>query len=590
MFCFAFFELGKKLSGACMDVIKKTRSAVYVVNLFALLVFIVLLTWSLICRDEMPRLFANVSYYIILILVAIWGVQAVLLGKVTGFSSVRLLKLYWPGILIAFGLTCAVFLSVKVGFKTLSDETNMLSVSRSMSANKTVMNCTMGKFYYGNLNCINEEIEKRPLVFPFLVNILHTLTGFRYQNAFALNFLIMFIFLAGIYIASRKLLDVSSAIAAMFLILSYPVFTIYGTSAGFDLFNSVFFILLMAAVYYFIRSPSSESFAFLFASLLVFANIRYESIVFLFLLPVLVLPKIKWQYFAEYSYLFSFTPLLLLPYIWQRILTAHSLQNPKDVAVFSFSAFAKNIQTFFSSITPFRETLPYAGILTAAGIIIFAYLLAAILAKKILFDRNQRYFAIVLFISVIVSSALYFSHFFGIYTHPSSARFFITLSIIFALSPIALRIIRPGFVSGQVLLLLSVLCFSFYHPVAVEGRFINALTLNRKTEHCLDFLSKLNDRNILIIDSRPGQCVAIGYGAVDFNYADKSKDTINLELKRHLYSRLIVFQDISYENSKPTMDTVLNSDYKTNTLYEIQTTATEFLRISEVKLSDKLSQ
>jgi hypothetical protein len=570
-----------------MEAAKKTRSAVYVVNLFAIVAFLALLAWSLICRNEMPRLFANVSYYIILILVAVWVVQAVLFGKMAGFSLVRLLKSYWPGILIAFGLTCAVFLSVRVGFKTLSDETNMLSVSRSMAANKTVLNCTMGKYYYGNLNSTNEEIEKRPLVFPFLVNILHTMTGFRYQNAFILNFIVMFLFLAGIYMASRKLLDVSSAIAAMFLILSYPVFTIYGTSAGFDLFNSVFFVLLMAAVYFFIKSPSSESFAFLFSSLLIFANIRYESVVFLVLVPALVLPKIKLRYFAEYSYLFCFAPLLMLPYIWQRILTSNALQNPKDVAVFSFSAFVKNIQTFFASITPFGETLPYAGVLTAAGLIIFAYLLIAALAKKILLERSQRYFAIVLFASVVVSSLLYFSHFFGIYTHPSSARFFITLSIIFALGPIALRIFLPKLVSGPVLLLLSVLCFSFYHPVAVEGRFINALTLNRKTEHCMNFVSQLNDRNILIIDSRPGQSVAMGYGAVDFDYANKNAANTLLELNRHLYSRIIVFQEISYENNQPIKDNFLVSDYKLNTLSEIQITATEYLRISEAKVSDK---
>jgi hypothetical protein len=573
-----------------MDVTKKTRSAVYVVNLAALIAFAALLIWSLVCRSEMRRLFANVSYYLTFILVTVWAVHAVLFGKATFFSPTRLLKSYWPGILIAFGLTCVVFLSVKVDFKTLSDETNMLSVSRSMSANKTVLNCTMGKFYYGNLNCINEEIEKRPLVFPFLVNILHTLTGFRYQNAFALNFIIMFLFLAGVYMATRKVLDGCSATAAMFLILSYPVFTIYGTSAGFDLFNSAFFVLLMAVVYHFIKSPSSESFAFLFASLLVFANIRYESSIFLLLVPALVLTKIKWQYLKDYSYLFCITPLLLLPYLWQRVLTANALQNPADVRPFSVTSFIKNAQTFFSIPLHFRDVLPYAGIVTAVSMLIFAYLLVAIVAKKISLNRDQRHFAIVLFVSVVVSSTLYFSHFFGISTHPSSARFFITLSVIFALGPITLRILKPGCVSGSVLLLASVICFLFYHPIAVEGRFINSLTLNRETEHCIRFLDNLNNRNILVVSSRPGQYVAIGYGAVDFNYANNNNAATILEMQRHLYSRLIVFQEISYETGKPAQDTALNSDYKLNALYEIQTTATEFLRISEVKVPDKPAQ
>ena len=83
----------------------------------------------------------------------------------------------------------------------------------------------MGKYYYGNYNSINNEIEKRPLVFPFLVNIIHTLIGFRYQNPFILNFIVMFLLLSGIYIIVRVFSDTPSALAALFLVISYPVVT-----------------------------------------------------------------------------------------------------------------------------------------------------------------------------------------------------------------------------------------------------------------------------------------------------------------------------------------------------------------------------
>jgi len=131
-------------------------------------------------------------------------------------------------------------------------------------------------------------------------------------------------------------------------------------------------------------------------------------------------------------------------------------------------------------------------------------------------------------------------------------------------------------------LIFSMVCFLFYHPIAVEGRFINTLTLNRRTEHCIDFLSKLDDRNILIIAARPGQYTALGYGAVNFAYANKNRKLLLNQLSRHLFSKIIVFQQILYENNKSTPDTTLHPDYGLHHLHEIQVTADSFLRISQV--------
>lgn len=597
MLYFELLNAGKRivLQTRCprifMDVTKKIRSAVYVVNFAALIAFAALLIWSLVRRSEMPRLFANASYYLTFILVMLWAVHAVLFGKATGFSLTRLLKSYWPGILLAFILTCVVFLSVKVGFKTLSDETNLVSVSRSMLDSKTAYNVTIAKYYYGNLQPVNREIPKRPLVFPFLVYIIHAVTGFRYQNAFALNFIVLFGLLAGVFILTRKRLDFASALAASLLVLSYPVVSVFATSAGFDLLNSVFFILVLAVAYYFVCNPSSAGFSFLIACLLFFANIRYESIVFLALIPLMLLPKIKWQFVKDSSHLLCMVPLLNLPFIWERILKPKGqFESFQNVQLFSLSSLAVNLKSFAGNLLDFEYRLPYAGIVTIVSVLIFLYLIVQIVRGKIVLQSYQRYFLLVLFVCVGVSTVMFFAHFFGRYTHPSSARFFIIMSLFFAFGPVALRIFRPDVVSGKILLLFAVVCFFFYHPIAVEGRFINTLTLNRTTEQCIRFLDKTNDQNILVVSSRPGQYVAIGYGAIDFSYANNNKASLLTELKRHLYSRVIVFQDIEYKTGLPTADSALDGEYKLNTLAEIQTTATEFLRISEVKLSDKPAQ
>jgi hypothetical protein len=530
------------------------------------------------------------SYYIIFLLLVLWVFQTAVLLRTLSVSLSRLLRDYWPGILASLVLTSLVFVSVKVGLKTLSDETNLLSVSRSMATNKTVYNTTMAKFYYGNLNPINYEIENRPLVFPFLVHLLHVSTGLRYQNVFVLNFIVMFLFLSGIYIAARKFLDPVSGVAAVLLILSYPVFTVFGTSGGYGLLNCAFFILVMAAVFCFIKTPSSCEFAFLFSSLLVFSNIRYESIVLLPAIPLLLFRKIKWQHLRDCSHLFFLTPLLCLPFIWQRIPKQAAFETPTGEAAFSLNSLAQNVSMLFKSFFDFNYQVPHAGLLSIATIIIFIFLLAEILRKKIPLSPQGCHFLVVLFVSLLILNGVYLSYFFGNYTHPSTARFFMLLSIFLSFGPVALRIFKPRLMPVPVLLLLSAVCFLFYHPVAVEGRFINTLTLNRKTEQCTNFLSKLDNKNVLIITARPGQYVALGYGAVDFPYANKNKDLILREFQRHLYTRLIVFQDIEYKTGLPDPNDALHPDYKLNTLYEIQNTATLFLRISEVRLAAPSSQ
>jgi hypothetical protein len=161
------------------------------------------------------------------------------------------------------------------------------------------------------------------------------------------------------------------------------------------------------------------------------------------------------------------------------------------------------------------------------------------------------------------------------------------LSICFALGPVALRIANPQLLSGRAIFLFAVVAFLYYHPIAVEGRFLNTLILNRQTSHSIDFLKKLDDRNILIVSSRPGQYVAIGYGAVDFDYANTNKNVLLNEARRHLYSKIIALQEIMYGAGLPTGDSTLDASYKLEPLYEIQITAESFLRISRVTLPEE---
>jgi len=59
----------------------------------------------------------------------------------------------------------------------------------------------------------------------------------------------MFVFLSAVFIGARQFLSGPLSLAAIFLVLSYPVFSICGTSGGFDLLSSVYLGLSLVTLY-----------------------------------------------------------------------------------------------------------------------------------------------------------------------------------------------------------------------------------------------------------------------------------------------------------------------------------------------------
>src|SRR5262249_14356319 len=81
------------------------------------------------------------------------------------------------------------------GFKILMDEIMLLGTSMSMHLDKTVLVPVRGNDIQGTFVILDGMMDKRPLFFPFLVSLLHDLTGYRPANAFVLNGALTFVFL-----------------------------------------------------------------------------------------------------------------------------------------------------------------------------------------------------------------------------------------------------------------------------------------------------------------------------------------------------------------------------------------------------------
>lgn len=550
---------------------------------FALATFLLIFLYTWFKRDAMEWWLIHSSYYVMLTIFVLWIISISRYCQVISFDLQTFIKNYWQGILGALILTIIVFISVTPDYRVLSDETNLLSVSQSMVYDKTIYNTTMAKWYYNDFYPIIREIPIRPFLFPFVASLLHNVLGYSRNNVFILNFIILFILLSLSYCCTKKILNQTCGFASMLLIMSQPVISINATSGGFDLMSVTFLGLTLVSLFGFVSKPTSESFVLLWMTLIIFANIRYESFIYIFLILffLLTIRLLKFDYLLEYYYVYIATPFLFLPFIWQQIIK-QGYYNEQGGALFSFENILNHLLELFNAQFNFNYFFPYGNLINFLGIIFILILIWKIILNPQLLEgvKIKLFWTILIFL--LIHNLIYLAHQLGQYTHPVSARFFLGFSISLALVPIIYQSITKK-LNTKYIFVFSLILFSLYHPIAIKNKFYLTSTLPRKTFYVRNFLKSLNNREILIIIDRPGQYTVENYGSINFNYANANVENLLLELNNKLYQNIIVIQDVDFQTQKPIETNQLNDKFKLETILKQQYTDTNYIRISQVK-------
>lgn len=557
----------------------------YFLNLLLFLVAVGLYIITFFDRSLMRPFFSYGAYYLILLLVLFWIITLLQCLSQYKPNLKSFIKSYGLGLVVSLLLTSLIFTSVQPIFRVLSDETNLLAVSKSMTYEKRIDNVTMGKWYYDNFYPIRRVTPKRPLLFPFFTHILHILLGYRTENAFILNFLVLFSLFFLIYVIIKKYLGNMWAFSATLLVASQPIVSQTATCGGFDLLSVLFFLVCFLCLWWFLKEPSAIRFQLLWVNLLMYANIRHESILaFLIMLCLLACLKyIKIGFFkTKMNFLYFCTPLIFLCLYWQRLLIKNPFETQK--AAFSVSYFVKNNLIFLRTFFNYDFFLPYATFINFVGFLSLLYFGYLFLSAHIAREKYQRHSILITAACLFANWTMYTSYHMGKVDHASASRYYVVFCVLLSVLALIIanhfRIFRQKPVS---ILALSILMFMIYHPVSVEDRFSRTQTLPREYRFVMNFLkeeSKKN-RNFLVITKRPGQYTVHNYGAVNFNYANTNKSVVK-DYNRHLYENIFVIQDIEYKTSKVTKGTRLNKKFVLEKLVESQNKSVWFTRISKV--------
>ena len=230
------------------------------------------------------------------------------------------------GVALALLATSAVFVFVTPTMRVQFDETSLLGVSQNMHERRHAVMTTAAIPFEGAPFPLQSSVDKRPTLFAFLVSLVHDVSGYRIANAFVVNGALLALALLLVSVGARRRAGPRAGLAAPLLLLALPLTTVVATSAGFELLAVVLLVATTLAALAFVERPGDARAAALLGCGLLFAYARYESLLALFVIAVLVVPLVWRRYrpSGRVWLLLAVVPTLLAP-LWP--LLQHA-QNP----------------------------------------------------------------------------------------------------------------------------------------------------------------------------------------------------------------------------------------------------------------------
>ncbi len=179
-------------------------------------------------------------------------------------------------VLIAVLMLVAV-LTVPRVYKILFDEVVIQSTAWNLHMEREVGAVNRAYEIDGLMRSLETYLDKRPYFFPFLVSLVHDLTGYREANAFYLNLSLMPVVLGLLYGLARKLAGHRAALAAVAALGAFPLLALNAQGAGLEMLNLALILGLMLAGLVYLEKPDDRSLAVVVLTAVLLANTRYEA-------------------------------------------------------------------------------------------------------------------------------------------------------------------------------------------------------------------------------------------------------------------------------------------------------------------------
>jgi hypothetical protein len=484
--------------------------------------------------------FAWSSYYIMLAILILLSVEVFKLYSKSNFSLWFWLKKNNPDILFIFALTVLSLFWLHPEMRVLADEMNLVNVSRSLFYTKTPLIVDQSLIDFGIWRPISWNYPIRPLMFPFVLHLLHLFFGYQIENAFVLNNLLFGLLLGVIYFGFRHYSNRIVAASATISACSIPLLRLCATSAGFDLM-AVVCLVLLTLISISILNGREELFSLNWCLWLTFINIRYESIALFFIAFIFFFyyRRVGRRTLSENPIPYIFTPIALIPLVLQFIFSQGSYENPQGTALLSFSHFFNHLFLMIRNQVHFNTSLPFNHLINVISLLLFV---AVLFFSKETWQKIKNNWSIIFFVCTlwVIQTGIFLAHFMGDYTLPTQFRFFLGFSIFTAVFPGLLLLLNRKLFKPYIYLICSCCCCIFYQSQPAVFPPDQGMTKAVETEYLRTFLKKNDFKNAVMVSEDPAIFVGMNHSAVTFKYFEENSELFLRDLKTKKFSDLLV--------------------------------------------------
>jgi hypothetical protein len=438
------------------------------------------------------------------------------------------------------------------GFKIVMDEIMLLGTSMSMHLDKTVLVPVRGNDIQGSFVILDGMMDKRPLFFPFLVSLLHDLTGYRPANTFILNGILTFVFLGLVFALGRQLAGRLAGWLGVALLAGLPLLAHNATGGGFELLNLVMILatLLLGARFVDKRDAASLT-AFCFAALLL-AQVRYESVIFLLPVVLLVLWVWKREGHLVLSWPVMFAPLLMVHYPLQhRIfdLRASSWElgsKPGSTTPFSTGYVVDNISHALNFLFAKASEQPNSMVLSVLGCLAVPFFVLLVVKRlRSLASEPPVVVATTLFaLGFAAQFALLMGYFYGQFDDVVIRRLSLPtqLGMVIAVMAVVQQFANAAVV--RALLALSLLgLLSRSIPSMAAHAYSQEYLPGKETAWRREFIAEQRRHDYLVIDNDSILWIAHEVSSTPvFQASGPRREDLVFLMRNHAFSDVLVFQ------------------------------------------------
>ncbi|MDD2762932.1 MAG: glycosyltransferase family 39 protein [Opitutaceae bacterium] len=498
------------------------------------------------------------GYWLVLLTAALFAVH--LVRSLRDYSQARRRwREWWRPALFALAATAFLHIHERHEFKIVADEVVLQLTAQRMHFDRQAAVVVRGYDYAGDFMPFVTFVDKRPLFFPFLLSVVHDLTGYRVSNVFVLNAALSLALVLLLMSVARRVGGWGGAYVAILLLIGVPLVEQNACGSGFELLNLVMILLTwwlgMRAVEY--PLDNDRLGAFVLSGVLL-TQVRYESV--LFVLPVAATVAYLWWRARAIRLpgVLIAVPLLLVmcPLQYNVFKVSQASWQLGDVAgadyPFGLRYFYDNVGHAMNFFLCFDGTQPNSwlvGIAGAFGVGFFMLLLYRRHREIIRDEPGEAVFCIFL-LGLLVHTAFMLCYFWGRWDDVIIRRLSLPVHLLLILAVIY---VWPRLVPHSRRWLyactgaLAYLIF-FATPSMAMHRYTQQNMAARATNWLGRFIRTLDDRPVIAIDENAGlQWFLYGKSSINMVALAQRADEFLYHFQRRSFADYFVIQRVGVD-------------------------------------------